>query len=162
LSNSGFPFLPPTEIALNDSRAHKLLVIYSNGWHAIPSPEIFSRHSGTCIVLGDRNNSSPPYKIRLGDCFRLGSVGLVVSELKTKNGEEQRLDAKTLQYLKDEALSLEVPDDVAALAAEENEMLERQSLANGQKNKGSPALSLSSVRCFLPAHFDLDVIFVMV
>lgn len=50
---------------------------------------------------------NPPYKVKLGDCFRLGSVGVVVSEMRIKDGEEQRLDSKTLQYLKDEALTLE-------------------------------------------------------
>lgn len=45
--------------------------------------------------------------MKLGDCFRLGSVGVVVSEMRIRDGEEQRLDSKTLQYLKDEALTLE-------------------------------------------------------
>ena len=110
------------EIPLNDSRAHKLLVVYNDGWHAIPSPEPFSRHTGTCVVLGDRTFTSPAHRIKLGDCFRLGSVGLVVSELRVGNGEEERLDGKMLQYLKDETLTLESVDDVAALAADENEM----------------------------------------
>lgn len=126
------PFLPPIEIPLNDSRAHKLLVIYANGWHAIPSPEVFSRHSGTCVVLGDRNNTSPPYKIKLGDCFRLGSVGVVVSEMRAFNGEEQRLDSNMLQYLKDEALALDSVDDVAALAADEGD--DRGSLTERQRS----------------------------
>ena len=128
LSTSGYPFLTPTEIQLNDSRAHKLLVLYNDGWYGIPSPEPFSRHTGTCIVLGDRTSSSPPYKIKLGDCFRLGSVGLVVSEMRVLNGEEQRLDQKILQFLKDETLTVENSDDVAALAADENDAGERGSL----------------------------------
>ena len=49
-----------------------------------------------------------PFPIKLGDCFRLGSVGLVVSEMRTADGgDDQRLDNKTLQYLKDEALEFE-------------------------------------------------------
>jgi len=43
--------------------------------------------------------------MKLGDCFRLGSVGLVVSELKTADGEEQRLDSSIVQFLKDEVSS---------------------------------------------------------
>lgn len=212
--------MPPVEISLGDSRAHKLLVVHTNGWHAIPAPETFSRHSGiqvwfrvlsnddsydliaelfytfkcyfflfeflcdnsvvmvshfwdfvkisdrtsnvfnistlilsslllsyliwsllispyplysslwpylpyiitchiisyhlipitiltsittthvrtgTCVILGDRNNTGLPFPIKLGDCFRLGSVGLVVSELRTADGEEQRLDSRMLQ-----------------------------------------------------------------
>ena len=79
---------------LADSRAHQLLVIYSNGWYAMPSLEIFSRHSGTCVVIGDRKFQGKPYQVKLGDCFRLGSVGLVVSEIKLPNHEEKRLDTK--------------------------------------------------------------------
>ena len=59
--------------------------------------------------------------IRLGDCFRFGSVGLVVSEIKYDHDNEQRLDSKTLQYLKDEASAIDNEEDLAALAAEENE-----------------------------------------
>lgn len=97
------------------------MVVYSNGWQAIPAPETFSRHSGTCIILGDRNNTGLPFPIKLGDCFRLGSVGLVVSEMRAADGEDQRLDSKTLQFLKDEALEFEGHDEMAALAADEVE-----------------------------------------
>jgi hypothetical protein len=46
-------------------------------------------------------------------------VGLVVSELRTTEGEEQRLDNRMLQYLKDEALEFDTADEMAALAADE-------------------------------------------
>lgn len=118
--------LHPREISLLDSRAHQLLVTYSNGWHAISSPEIFSRHSGTCIIIGDRQNPGPPYKIQLGDCFRLGSVGVVVSEIKTDKGVECKLDNKRLQYLREEALAFETDQDEAALAAEEEELFSKK------------------------------------
>jgi hypothetical protein len=49
--------------------------VHANGWHAIPAPETFSRHSGTCIILGDRNNTGLPFPVKLGDCFRLGRYG---------------------------------------------------------------------------------------
>jgi hypothetical protein len=53
-SSAGHAFVIPTEIPLADSRAHKLVVTHClGGWHVIPSPESqFSRHSGTCIILG--------------------------------------------------------------------------------------------------------------
>ena len=83
-----------------------------------------------CFVfsfLGDRNHTSAPYQMKLGDCFRLGSVGLVVSEIKTATGDEQRLDAKTLQMLKDENTNVSffdshafLNDDIAPLAADES------------------------------------------
>ena len=47
------------------------------------------------------------------------SVGLVVSEMRTADGVDQRLDSKTLQYLKDEALEFDCNDELAALAADE-------------------------------------------
>lgn len=138
------------EIPLGDSRAHKLLVIYSNGWQAIPSPETFSRHSGTCVILGDRNGVSPPYKVKLGDCFRLGSVGLVVSEMRVADGEDQRLDASMLQYLKDEALTLDGGDELATLAIEEGgpDEKEFESATNSAKSdllpQGSAVPSVGS------------------
>ena len=110
----------PKEVPLLDSRAHQLLITHSNGWHAISSPEIFSRHSGTCIIIGDRTNPGKPFPIKLGDCFRLGSVGVVVAEVKTEKGVEQRLESKRLQYLREEALAFEGDQDEAALAAEED------------------------------------------
>ena len=93
----------------------------------IPFPEPFSRHSGTCLILGDRNITSAPYRMRVGDCFRLGSVGLVVSEMKELDRPEQRLDAKTLEFLKDESLKFDSPDDMAPLAADEERELNLKS-----------------------------------
>ena len=106
-----------------------------NQWNAIPSSEIFSRYSGTCVILGDRTRPSVqniPHKIKLGDCFRLGSVGVVVSEIRTKfNGDEQKLDSKTIQFLKDEALTLkdDLDDEelLATFAKDENHITKRLS-----------------------------------
>jgi len=129
----------PKEIPLLDSRAHQLLITYSNGWHAISSPEIFSRHSGTCIIIGDRVNPGKPYPIKLGDCFRLGSVGVVVSEVKTDKGVEQRLDTNRLQYLREEALAFEGDQDEAALAAEEDsDKKSRDEDGNTQRDTVAP------------------------
>lgn len=129
INNSGFPMLVPQEMPLPDSRAHRLLVSYCQGWHLVPFPEIFSRHSGTCYVVGDRNNAGTPFQIKIGDCFRLGSVGLVVSEVKLPDMEEQRLDAKTLQFLKDEALAFDIQEEWAQLASEELEKDQQEQLS---------------------------------
>lgn len=119
IAGSGYPLVPPTSIPLVDPRAHKVLVTYCKGWHIIPFPEVFSRHSGTCLILGDRTITSPPFQIKVGDCFRLGSVGLVVSEMRADGEADQRIDAKTLEFLKDEALAFDNSGDMATLAADE-------------------------------------------
>jgi hypothetical protein len=140
LSTSGYPLLIPSEIQLPDTRAHKILVAYCKGWYAIPSPEVFSRHSGTCLILGDRNITCNPYSIKVGDCFRLGSVGLVVSEMKVPGRDEVRLDAKTLQFLKDEALAFDTQEDMATLANDElNKEEEEEELLS---NAASPTKDL--------------------
>jgi hypothetical protein len=62
----------PREFSLGDSRASQLLITYIDGWYAIPSPEAFSRQSGTCLIVGDKNYHGSPSALKLGDCFRLG------------------------------------------------------------------------------------------
>ena len=93
--------------------------MYIDGWHAIPTIDCFSRHNGTCLVVGDKTYQSQPYTLKLGDCLRLGSVGLVVSEMKCANGSEERLNPRTLQYLRDEVATMGEQEEDAALAAEE-------------------------------------------
>jgi len=134
----------PKDVVLADSRAHQLLVIYSDGWYAIPSLEIFSRHSGTCVVIGDRKNQGKPHPIILGDCFRLGSVGLVVSEIKLAGGVERRLDTKRLQYLREEALAFDMEQEEACLAAMEND--EKEPLDG---TPGSPPVMSERFLCYM-------------
>eukprot|EP01033_Poteriospumella_lacustris_P010467 gene10468-7441_t len=126
INMAGFPMLVPAEMSIPDARAHRLLVSYCQGWHLVPFPEVFSRHSGTCYVVGDRNNIGTPFQIKVGDCFRLGSVGLVVSEMKLPDQEEQKLDAKTLQFLKDEALAFDIQEEWAELASDELDQMQKQ------------------------------------
>jgi hypothetical protein len=134
INSSGFPMMVPTDMAIPDSRAHRLLVSYCQGWHLVPFPEVFSRHSGTCYVVGDRNNTGIPFQIKIGDCFRLGSVGLVVSELKLPDQEEQKLDAKSLQFLKDEALAFDMHEEWAQLASEELAEKEGENASRGSSS----------------------------
>jgi hypothetical protein len=51
----------------------------------------------------------------------VGSVGLVVSEIRFPNGIEKRLETNALQYLKEEALAFDMQEDEACLAAEEDD-----------------------------------------
>ena len=71
------------------------------------------------MVVGDRLYQHPAVPIKLGDCFRLGSVGIVVSEIKSADGVEQKLDSKALQYLRDEAVAFDIAEEEACLAADE-------------------------------------------
>jgi hypothetical protein len=128
--------LYPQLIGLLDTRTHHFLITYLNGWHAFSSPEFFSRHSGTCIIIGDRTNPGRPYPLKIGDCFRLGSVGVVVSEIKTDRGVEQKLESNRLQYLREEALAFDGEDE-AALAAEEEE--KEKELEKRKDEKTSPS-----------------------
>ncbi len=67
---------------LSDPRACQLLVVgHMNSFWAVPAPEAFSRHSGTCRMLGDRNHQAIVQKLSVGDVLRVGSVGLVVTEM---------------------------------------------------------------------------------
>lgn len=121
IANLSSPMLPPVDILVPDNRCtNKLLVTHTDKWNVVPSFEPFSRHTGVCMILGDKSNTMGRYQISLGDCFRLGSVGLVVVEMKLhENDALQRLDSKKLQYLKDEALAFDIGDELAALAIDE-------------------------------------------
>lgn len=105
-NNPYFSMLPPPSICLPDFRAHSLFLSYCHGWHLIPlPPTVFSRHSSTCLILGDKDYNYGDYGLRVGDCLRLGSVGLVVTEMRTFSGLEERIDPNILQKLTNEVES---------------------------------------------------------
>jgi len=75
---------------LSDTRACQLLVTtHKKSFWVVPAPEAFSRHSGTCRLLGDRKHPLAPHTLQVGDFLRVGSVGVVVIE--THNGVENRI-----------------------------------------------------------------------
>merc|ERR1719401_213224 len=75
---------------LGDARACQLLVTtHGRSYYVVPAPEAFSRHSGTCRLLGDRKHPPAPHALRVGDFLRVGSVGVVVVE--THDGRECRV-----------------------------------------------------------------------
>lgn len=72
---------------LSDNRACQLLVTtHAKNFWVVPAPEAFSRHSGTCRLLGDRKHPPAPHSMQVGDFLRVGSVGVVVIE--THDGVE--------------------------------------------------------------------------
>jgi hypothetical protein len=77
-TNSKLKIMPIT-----DSRASQLLVLPDKGahcWWVVPAKEPFTRHSGSCLILGDRRCNNGAQPIQVGDFLRLGSVGLLVIE----------------------------------------------------------------------------------
>jgi len=75
---------------LSDTRACQLLVTsHAKSFWVVPAPEAFSRHSGTCRLLGDRKHPPAPHTLQVGDFLRVGSVGVVVIE--THDGLENRV-----------------------------------------------------------------------
>ena len=87
---------------LSDTRACQLLVTTHGGsYWAVPAPEAFSRHSGTCRLLGDRKHPLASHTLQVGDFLRVGSVGVVVIE--THDGTENKIlsEDKIKKIIKD-------------------------------------------------------------
>jgi len=87
---------------LSDTRACQLLVTtHGKSFWVVPAPEAFSRHSGTCRLLGDRKHPPAPHSLQVGDFLRVGSVGVVVIE--THDGVENRVlsEEKIQKIMKD-------------------------------------------------------------
>ena len=87
---------------LSDTRACQLLVTtHSKSFWVVPAPEAFSRHSGTCRLLGDRKHPPAAHTLQVGDFLRVGSVGVVVIE--THDGVENRVlsEEKIQKIMKD-------------------------------------------------------------
>ena len=87
---------------LSDNRACQLLVTtHAKSFWVVPAPEAFSRHSGTCRLLGDRKHPPAPHTLQVGDFLRVGSVGVVVIE--THDGIENRVlsEEKIQKIMKD-------------------------------------------------------------
>ena len=57
-------------------------------------------HLGTYLLVGDRKHRSVRRELSVGDIFRLGSVGFVVSEICWSETECQRMDLAELQRLR--------------------------------------------------------------
>ena len=87
---------------LSDTRACQLLVTtHHKSFWVVPAPEAFSRHSGTCRLLGDRKHPPVAHTLQVGDFLRVGSVGVVVIE--THDGKENRIlsEEKIQKIMKD-------------------------------------------------------------
>jgi hypothetical protein len=80
-------------IPIDDRRAQQLMVVcVGEDYYLVPAPELFSRHTGTCRVLGDKHQRTMDYHLEVGDFLRIGSVGLIVSELDP--GQEREVGSQ--------------------------------------------------------------------
>ena len=83
-----------------DETSNRLRVAYfENRYWCLPNNDAFSSHTGTCRLLGNKRLSGPAYPLKVGDFVRLGSVGLVVSEIRTHTRNE-RLSSTDVQKLR--------------------------------------------------------------
>mmetsp|Transcript_2878 Transcript_2878/g.4330 ORF Transcript_2878/g.4330 Transcript_2878/m.4330 type:complete len:598 (+) Transcript_2878:200-1993(+) len=91
---------------IKDHRAKQLLVVQTDDkFMAVAAPEAFSRHSGTCLILGGQGaysvGQNKNYELKVGSFLRIGSVGLVVCEINTgQDGTHKCLTWEELACLK--------------------------------------------------------------
>lgn len=111
---------------MEDRRAQQLLITQvGEDYFVTPSPELFSRHTGTCRVLGDKHQRAADHPLQVGDYLRIGSVGLVVSEMHAGGGPgggPVAIAERDLFYLREDAGELKedlFAQEEAATAAEE-------------------------------------------
>ena len=126
---------PPVDVGLRDSKAHQLLVTCCAGsWQAIPAPVNFTRHAGTCLLIGDKHTSTAGHRIELGDCLRLGSVGLVVVSMRLADGTENRIKPNQLACLREDSLTSCDDNDEAYRAVDERKLLHQMSTQTFDEN----------------------------
>lgn len=87
---------------INDPTHTEVLCMTSEeGYTVVPRMESFSRTSGVCKVIGDKYSSGKDmHQLEVGDFIRLGSVGLVVSEICTVPSGARVIHDDQLMYLK--------------------------------------------------------------
>ena len=62
-------------IPVDDRRAQQLLVLCVGGdYFVVPSPELFSRHTGACRVLGDKNQRGMDYQLQVRSVWSRSSL----------------------------------------------------------------------------------------
>ena len=97
---------PVTRVTVGDKRAQQVLVTWADGrFWAVPSRQSFSRHLGVCLILGDKTSRGRKHTLKVGDILRLGSVGLLVSEIKTDasdGGKSQVVSQEVLDQIREE------------------------------------------------------------
>jgi pSer/pThr/pTyr-binding forkhead associated (FHA) protein len=125
---------------LFDTRACQLLVTtHAKSFWVVPAPEAFSRHSGTCRLLGDRKHPPAPHTLQVGDFLRVGSVGVVVIE--THNGVENRVlsEEKIQKIMKDTTNQNQGFLDLPETDGENSEDSMEAAVDNGSTGRSSTA-----------------------
>lgn len=125
---------------LSDTRACQLLVTtHGKSFWVVPAPEAFSRHSGTCRLLGDRKHPPAPHTLQVGDFLRVGSVGVVVIE--THNGVENRVlsEEKIQKIMKDTTNNNQGFLDLPETDGENSEDSMDEAICNNSTGRNSTA-----------------------
>ena len=80
----------------------QLRVAHNEGkFYCMPGRDsFFSSHTGACVLLGDRKHRSARHMLRLGDILRMGSVGLVISEIRRSDTDSESLSTAQLRSLR--------------------------------------------------------------
>ncbi|CAB9506846.1 protein ligase MARCH7 [Seminavis robusta] len=134
---------------LSDTRACQLLVTtHAKSFWVVPAPEAFSRHSGTCRLLGDRKHPPAPQTLQVGDFLRVGSVGVVVIE--THDGVENRIlsEEKIQKIMKDTTNTNGGFLDLAETDGENSDDSMNGETGPGPKTTTGPSPPVGSVREF--------------
>ncbi|CAM9133877.1 unnamed protein product [Discosporangium mesarthrocarpum] len=145
---------------IEDHRAKQLLVVPNDDkFVAVAAPEAFSRHSGTCMILGGQgaySGASKSYELKLGNFLRIGSVGVVVSEIHTgPGGEHKCLSWEELTCLKGDisAIQKDLVTIEALTAQEENAIADKRVGSGLNDGEGGVPSTRMCYMCF----DDLDV-----
>ncbi len=103
----------PILMPLYNTRTPALLIQHTNSddlsgsWNVICKSSTFSRHASTFLVIGDKHMQSNPHELCLGNCVRLGSVGLVVTETGGGGNDAKKLNARQFDFLQEAALAFD-------------------------------------------------------
>jgi hypothetical protein len=115
-----------------DETSNRLRVaFFENRYWCLPNNDAFSSHTGTCRLLGNKRLSGPAYPLKVGDFVCLGSVVLVISEIRT--------------HTRNERLS---STDVQKLRADMKRYIEN----NGESFKSPAAILWVAFKCRWPSH----------
>jgi hypothetical protein len=112
-SSSGGAALQDSDQATGSSSSSSTSSSGGLPFYLVPRLEPFSRISGICTIVGDRETPSrEKHALAVGDFVRVGSVGLVVTEARVSpNAAAVSITAEQLWHLKPRAFAAVAPPE---------------------------------------------------